>query len=280
MSDSHDIFASAIRLLLRPVLRLCVRHSIKLQELIEMVKVVFIQVAKEELEKANDLPSVSKISAATGVHRKDVTRLERTGGAFQRPDNQISKIMTQWQCDPRFTTKAGKPRVLNCEGKQSDFAELVGAVNGKDLSSYSILFEMERMGIVERRGSNVKLRGRDFIHEEDIEAGLRVLAADADDLVAAVEQNLFTKPVQKNLHLRTEFDRIPNDKLEHAKQWIIEEGSLFHSRVRKYLSKLDLDTSGASDHSQGSIPPCGRISVGAFAFSENFDESQQIVEQP
>ncbi|MCB0352586.1 MAG: hypothetical protein KDD64_03650 [Bdellovibrionales bacterium] len=266
MPSKNEIVSSGIRLLLRPVLRLCVRNSLKLQEIVEMVKLVLIQVAKEELSRKDQPVSESKLSVITGVHRKDVSRLEKAGGDYKRPDNQIAKVMTQWQCDQRFTTKAGKPRMLDCSGKTSEFADLVASVNGRDVSSYSILFEMERMALVERSGTKLRLKGRDFILGGDLESGFRVLAEDTNDLISAVEENLFEESAEKNLHLRTEFDRIPLEKLESAKKWLLEQGSLFHKRARRYFSTLDLDTSPKSNSKKDRA--CGRVALGTFGITE------------
>ena len=276
MSEQNEHIPTAIRFLLKPILRLCIRHSIKLQELLEMVKVMLVQVAKEELVHQRQPVSASKISVMTGVHRKDVTRLEISGGEYQRPANPIAKIVTQWQCHPSFTTKAGKPRVLECEGKESEFAELVASVNGLDVSSYSILYELERAEFIERRGKRVKLLARDIVHREDIQAGLQVLVHDSNDLISAVEENLFTESDHKNLHLRTEFDRIPLKKLDEAKQWLLEEGSAFHKRVRSYLSTLDLDTSPSPSDTLDEAT--GRISLGTFSISEDLTSQGEPIQ--
>ncbi len=276
MPEKNEHILTAIRFLLKPILRLCIRHSVKLQELVEMVKVMLVQVAKEELLRDGQSTSASKISVMTGVHRKDITRLEGSGEPYQRPINPIAKIVAQWQCHPSFTTKAGKPRVLNCEGKFSEFAKLVASVNGLDVSSYSILYELERAGYIEKRGKKVKLLARDIVHSEDINAGLQVLVHDSDDLISAVEENLFTETEHKNLHLRTEFDRIPLTKLNEAKRWLLEEGSAFHKRVRSYLSTLDLDTSLAL--SKNMDQPTGRISLGTFSMSENQTSHGELIQ--
>jgi hypothetical protein len=289
MANKEKIVGATVRLLLKPIARLCIRHSLKHQEVVEMLKGVLVQVAREELQKEKDtLPSVSKISLATGVHRKDVTRLERTSLEYRHPENIISKVMTQWQCDPRFTTKAGKPRSLSVIGQNSEFSNLVDSITGSNVSSYSVLFEMERAGILEKKGQRVKLLGRDLIHSEDVQAGLSVMAADANDLVAAVENNLFGNPRISHLHLRTEFDKIPADELERAREWILNEGSLFHKRIRKFLSSLDLDSvqSDSTTISKVSTKPkgdqtntpiadgtiqTGRISIGTFSFDQSLD---------
>jgi hypothetical protein len=283
MPDKKEIVSATVRLLLRPIARLCIRHSLKHQEIVEMLKGVLVQTAREELQLSEGEehgPSISRISLATGVHRKDVTRLERTSLEYRHPENVISKVMAQWQCDPRFTTKAGKPRLLSAHGQESEFAQLVKSVTGGNLNSYSVLFEMERAGILEKKGQNVKLLGRDLIHSEDVQAGLSVMAADANDLVAAVEKNLFENPNISHLHLRTEFDKIPLKDIERAREWILQEGSRFHKRVRKFLSSLDLDTIQGGNprvEAKESVPlrtiesgavSVGRVSVGTFSFDQ------------
>lgn len=286
MPDKKEIVSATVRLLLRPIARLCIRHSLKHQEIVEMFKGVLVQTAREELQLKQgeeQVPSISRISLATGVHRKDVTRLERTALEYRHPENVISKVMAQWQCDPRFTTKAGKPRLLSAHGQESEFAKLVQSVTGGNVNSYSVLFEMERAGILIKKGRNVKLLGRDLVHSQDVQAGLSVMAADANDLVAAVEKNLFEKPDISHLHLRTEFDKIPVKDIERAREWILQEGSQFHKRVRKFLGSLDLDTIQgrnscleAQEDSplktiESSVVSVGRVSVGTFSFDQCFD---------
>lgn len=229
-----------------------------------MIKYVLVQVAQEELEHGSQQISTSRISVITGVHRKDVSRITSSQGEYQRPGNLIAKVMTQWQCDKRFTSSSGKPRVLGCEGKDSEFAELVAAVNGKDVSSYSVLFEMERSGIVEHRGKKVKLLGRDFVQSKNVEEGLALLAADSEDLISSVEQNIFFSPDTPNLHLRTEFDRIPVSELPGIKKWLLREGSLFQQKVRRYISQYDLDTSGREDEGLA----VGRVALGTFSVTD------------
>jgi hypothetical protein len=252
--------------MLAPVVRLSLRNALHLGELIEIMKDVFVECARNELEAKNEAVSLSKLSVMTGVHRKDVTRIVRSDERVPREQNIISRVMVQWQHNPLYATKNRKPRVLTAEGRGSQFAELVKSVNGEDVSAYSILNEMQRLGVVERRGPRVELVWRDFVIGADIEAGISQLSTDVNTLSLAVEENLFGGEGVRNLHLKTEFDNIPEEYLSSIKSWILEEGSQFHRRVRTHLSQFDRDTNPDLAQSSGR----GRVVVGAFSLSNLF----------
>lgn len=257
----------AIKRMLRPVARLCIRQAIKLNDLIEIFKHVLVEVAQEELQRSNHPYSDSKVTAMTGVHRKDVRRIERSGGKFTPPQNAIAKIMVQWQHDPNFTTKSGKPRVLSTEGKDSEFAKLCAAVDGANLNAYTILFEMERIGIVEKTSGSAKLIWKDYAPGTSMKEGLTMLGEDMEDMASAVVENVTTTPETPHLHLKTEFDKIDPEKLPEIKRWILEEGSAFHHRARKFLAKYDSDLTPPTHPHKNTA----RIVLGAFSFAEDRD---------
>jgi hypothetical protein len=169
--------------------------------------------------------------------------------------------MVQWQHSTLFTTKAGKPRVLGCEGRDSEFANLVASVNGGDISGYAVLFEMERRGIVERKNGMIKLAWRDFSPSDDTKEQLQQWGEDTVDLAAAVEENVFGSHEVKNHHLKTVFDNIAVEHLPEVQQWLMQEGSLFHKRARQFLSQHDIDLAPELKGKQGGA----RIALGSFS---------------
>jgi hypothetical protein len=264
----NQVIAGLQRLLV-PVVRLCLSFSVQLGDLIEILKGVYVQAAREQVGADS---SLSRISAMTGVHRKDVTRLVRQETPRKERMNLFAKVMLQWQHGERFRTVRGQPRVLTCEGRESEFAQLVNSVTGGDLSTYSILHEMERRGIISRDSGKVRLLWRDFVVSNNVPEGLNLLAGDYNDLTAAVSQNIFTENSVKNLHLRTEFDNVDPAKLEEIRSWILKEGSNFHGRVREYLSRFDRDTNPSCITSGDSV----RVSVGAFGFVEERNVGKSV----
>jgi hypothetical protein len=233
----------------------------KLQDLTELMKSVFVKVARDELLRGGEKVSFSRLSVMTGVHRKDVTRFAKSRDEFEPQSDTIGKVMVQWQHDRRFSTKNGKPRTLGTEGRESEFAELVESVNGGNLSAYAVLFEMERMGIVERSGSRAKLMWRDFAPDPTVHDGLDLLARDVDDLSRAVEENIYERGKVPNLHLKTVFDNVLEEKLPQIRAWMLEEGSKFHQRLRKFVSRVDKDLSPGISGKRAGM----RIAFGTFS---------------
>ena len=112
MSLPNAIHASLL-VMLRPVARLCVRSGVGIQEFIEAAKVVFISVAQEQLAQGSKKANKSRISVATGIHRRDVDRLLKRGDEPIEPANLLSRVITAWDTLPEYKTATGKPRVLS-----------------------------------------------------------------------------------------------------------------------------------------------------------------------
>ncbi len=250
--------------ILRAVARLCLRRSIQLQQVYELCKAAFVQAAREEFQRKGEKPAVSRISATTGVHRKDVDRLMKEELEPRAQANLYMRVASCWRHDPRFSSKRGRARALSSKGKDSEFAQLCEAVDGRNLSPYTILKEMERIGMLERKKDSVCLLSSFARENADIDESLLILAEDCTDLCQSVEENVFEEKELKNLHITTEYDQIPVDALPEIRQWLLEKGSAFHAELREYLSDFDLDCRGGA----ADTIPVSRVSLSTFSFCE------------
>lgn len=266
----ETVLSSLIQLA-RPLVRLCIRHGIKLGELFDVVKRVYVVEAERFLQRKEESVSTSRITLMTGVHRTDVAQIRSEKKFAPRERHTASDVISQWRYDPRFSTKPGSPRPLGIEGKDSEFAELVRSVS-HSVSPYTVSFELERLGMISKtKDGKVKLTTRVFVPKGDSSAILNMLAEDMDDLIVAVEENAFAKSedLLPNHHLKTEYHNLPDQALIEIKQWCMKEGSAFHERARNFLSRFDRDlnpnlASGTGRH---------RVVVGSFSLVE---EVQQI----
>ena len=260
--SQRQIFLHALEGLLKPVARFCLRRSLKLQEFTETAKTVFLQVAAEEIEREGAPVSTSKLSVITGLHRRDVMRLFKKQETKLTSDTSIvSRVIGQWQNDSRFS-KAGKPRALKFEGKNSEFMELVRSVS-KDLNPYTVLFELERIGAVSKDNDNdiVTLESKVYVPSGDIKESLSLLASDSADLVEAVEENIFKPQPMPNLHIKTQYDNICPEFIPEIRAWFLERGEIFHEEARKFLSKFDKDLNPKFAAKAGKA----RAAVGTFS---------------
>lgn len=279
-----EISKNQFVVLLKPVVRFCMRHAVRLQDCLELLKAAYIEVAREELLRANEKLNTSRMSVMTGVHRKDVDRLLGEDRELKLSSNIISRVLALWQFDKRFLGQQRQPRLLSFEGKGNDFSKLVSLVSN-DVNPSTILFELERSGTVERTERGLRLLNK--IALSGSEEGLSLLAADQSDLFLAVEENILTTPEIPNLHLKTEYDNIPPEDLPEIRDWFLREGSAFHERARAFLSRFDRDVQSPISRGTGALPANttrpsdrARVALGTFSFCEALNPQTSSKKKP
>jgi hypothetical protein len=253
-----------VRALVRPLVRLFLRRSVGFRRCVDAWAAEFADVAEEELRRSGAEPTVSRISAMTGIGRREVTQLKDKAEDSDGDRSAIvGRVIGQWQHDRRYLTADGSPRVLSIDGKASEFANLVAAVTG-DLNPYTVLFELERIGAVIRTPRGVRLSARALIVRENRSAGYKMLARDLRDLISAVDENLNTEETA-NLHLKTEFTRISGASMQTVRRWMLAEGSKFHRKIRKFLATHDLDITPR--RRSGAKGEEFRVALGSYSFT-------------
>lgn len=238
--ELRKLLLEGLKQLLRPVARFCLNRSIKIQDGIEMMKHAFLEAAKEELERDARLVSNSRLSVMTGLHRRDVVRLLLDGIVVTENAPLLLRVIGQWQEDSRFCSKHGEPKSLSFEGKRSQFVELVQSVS-KDLNPYTVLFELERVGAVERNGEQLLLKTDVYVPIGDVKESIGLLGRDIEDLMLAVDENIFRRPSIPHLHIKTQYDNIALSAVPELRHWCLEFGAHLHAEIRKKLSKYDKD---------------------------------------
>lgn len=246
---------------LTPIARLCLRRGVKVQSFLEAAKRAFIAGAEVELRELGSKPSVSRIAAMTGLQRKDIKRLHTTLESSPAVNHFLARVLGRWSSDPAFCDSAGAPRHLSLAGDDDEFAELVNSVS-TDLSPYTALFELERLGAVKRERGGVTLVTASLEISRDEHAGLRLLADDINHLTGCVSTNLARSTTVPNLHARTQYDNIAPSAVGEIKRWVLERGAEFHRDIRAYLARFDRDLNPTLDTNPS------RVTVTVSAFSD------------
>ena len=245
---------------LRPLARLCLQRGIRVQHFFDAAKRAFVDAATEELNILDSKHSTSRIAAMTGLQRKEIKRLREPNAASLTQVHYLAKILGQWSGNRRFSDRHGKPRVLSLSGQHSEFAELVYSIS-TDLNPYTALFELERNGAIQKKGTTVRLLHPTMEIGADQESSLQLLAEDIERLVGAVNYNIFDEPQVPNLHSRTEYDNIAPSAIPKIRRWILEQGFKFHTELRAFLSRYDRDLNPSLEKGAGRAT----VSVGSFS---------------
>ena len=265
-----NLLTKTLKRLLAPAVRFCLRHALHVQDIEALVKEVLIEQASIELEGRGQKVNISRLSAATGLHRRDVMRLAGEDGE-QKPaaprtvegKGLISRVIGRWQFDKKFLTPTHRPRTLTVGGADSEFNELVRSVSN-DLNAGTVLRELERVGAVERTARGIKLITHVYQSKRDAVEGFRMLGEDLCDLTGSVEENIAGQSDVPNLHARTEFDNIYVDALPQIREWLLRRGTEFHAAAREYLASFDRDFAARSDAGRSSG---ARVVIGTFSLT-------------
>ena len=240
-TSSKEFYVECLRVMLRPIIKFCMPRSVKVYDVIEAVKAVFVELAEEQLKKSNDRVSISRLSVITGIDRRDVKRIYQNQSPPKKPVCLISNVVSRWQHDRRFSSKSGRAKVLSAEGTGSDFFALVSTVS-KVLDPYTVLYELERIGAITRTKKGVRLETSVFVTRGDVRKAVEMMASDVEDLMLAIEENMQLSDEElPHYHLVTEYDNIVHSAVPSVKEWILDHGAIFHKQFSHFLSRFDKD---------------------------------------
>lgn len=264
-SPEHTALALAeVPVLMAPVVRWLLRHGVHYGALADVLKSVFLEVARDELRRSGGKATHSAISVLSGVHRKDVRALLEAHDA--RPPkggvSLASQVFTRWITDPRFRQPDGAPAALPRTGAEPSFDALARAVS-TDVHPRSMLDELLRLGLVLQEGDTVRLNAEAFVpagHLQDLTA---LFTASAADHIAAAVHNL-TEAGPKHLEQSVFADGLSQATVDALGQAAREAwAQIFDPFVGAARERLDADN--AAD-----LPPQARrrMRFGVYFYSE------------
>jgi hypothetical protein len=152
--------------------------------------------------------SVSRISTATGINRREVTRLLHAGAApARRVRSPASAAFAHWLSDPIYSDASGAPRVLPRLGAAPSFETLAHAVT-RDVHPRSLLDELLRLKLatLDEDTDTVALLRAGFVPRGD---RLRMLGFLGDNV---------------GDHLRAAVDNLRADGSRHFEQALFADG--------------------------------------------------------
>ncbi len=194
MSNSLEkALSAAILTLMRPLVRILLRNGIAYGTFAELAKKVYVDVAYEDFAYPGKKQTVSRVSALTGLTRKEAKRLLE----LEHPDdqganeryNRAVRVIGGWLNDPRFLDADGTPRTLPLETGNPSFADLVKEYSG-DIPTQAMLLTLSGAGSVVREGDRVRLVARAYIPSSDPVDKIHILGSDTGELIATIDHNL------------------------------------------------------------------------------------------
>jgi hypothetical protein len=259
--------ASILAQLLRPAVRFALRRGVKVRAIVHELKTLLIEEANHELARRKEDVTVSKLSVMTGLQRRDAQRVTSSLSEPAEHLDLLTRIIGAWGADERFS-RASKARDLTVEGSESEFAQLVKSVS-LDLNPATVLFELERLGLVERTGDCLRLLWSSYQISGDIDDAYLLLQRDINTLVEAVDLNIRKVSPVPNLHISTHFDNVSTEALPKIREWVLKRGAAFHAEVREFVGSFDKDLNPTLYNERGGV----KVTVGSFSLCDSAEAS-------
>jgi hypothetical protein len=187
---------SAVRRLLRPLVRLLIAKGVGLAALTELLKEAYVDVALNEFPVDGKKQTDSRVSLLTGVHRKDVKRLRERPTEKMAAPRSIglgAQIVSRWLGSKTTTDKKGQPLPLPRKADSSGVPSFDSLVSGisKDMRPRALLDEWLRLGVahIDDHG-RVVLNKFAFVPEKGFEEKAFYFGRNIHDHLAATAHNL------------------------------------------------------------------------------------------
>jgi hypothetical protein len=142
---------AALAQLLAPVARLAVARGLPYAVAEQMLKQAFVDAAAAAHPTLAPHRRVSRISAATGINRREVTRLTRPAARVAAPARErslASELFAHWRTQPPYRDEHGESKRLPRQGPAPSFETLAQAIT-RDVHPRSLLEELTRLGLAE-----------------------------------------------------------------------------------------------------------------------------------
>ena len=209
----HQVLNAAVLRILRPLVRILLRHGIPFGVFADIAKRVYVEVADAEFPIPGRKQTKSRVSVLTGLSRKEVLRVKRLPSLDDATAaaryHRAARTISGWLRDKAFTDRKGRPAVLPLDSGKSSFTELVKRYSG-DIPVRAVLDEMERVGAVERLANGgVRLVQRAYVPSGSEEAKINILGSDVADLIQTIEHNLAATGEKAFFQRKVSYDHLP-----------------------------------------------------------------------
>ncbi len=246
--ESHSkLLVQTVATILRPMVRILLRHSVSAGAMNEIVNRVYVEVAENEFTVPGRKQSDSRISVLTGLHRKHVARIKNDPPlekvTLEEKHHRAVRVLSGWMRDRRYRTKAGNPAVLTFEGRRS-FSELVDKYSG-GVPPRAIRDELARVDVIEiTRQNGIKLKTKGFVPGSSDVEKMRILGMDAADLIATIDHNMAHKHPDLRFQRTVVYDSIPIEYASDFRKLVTKYGQELLEKLDRWLAKREKETQG------------------------------------
>lgn len=257
-------FVKAITRLLRPLVRVLISQGLTFPYLSNLLKTVYVDVARSEFRVDESDPTVSRLSVLTGLQRKDVNRIMASPAPDKAPPPSVSlaaRLIGIWTGDENYTDDSGAPRALprtSDDPAALSFESLMRSISS-DVRAKVILEEWERLNVVSVDDKGLVTLNQDsFVPSKGFDEKAYFLGRNVSDHLATSAHNLLEEG-DPLFERAVYYDRLTPDSVAALRERAREVGMTA-------LLELNKDALALADKDAEDPAATQRMSLGLYYF--------------
>lgn len=254
--------------LLVPLARLCLANGISFVITEEVLKRAFVQEADALQPGAPEHGKVSRISTATGINRREVTRLTQLEAPARATKQPVaSEILARWTTDHAYRNLNGEATALNRLGPAPSFEALAQSIT-RDVHPRSLLDELIRLDLVnhDENLDLVSLSSKDFVPKSDSRQMLDFLGNNVGDHLNAAVANVLDDG-SSHLEQAVFADELSKESVEALRPLVMAHWNTLHEKMVPALTSLiEADKRAGRTQDQ-------RVRIGLYTFTDTTSDS-------
>jgi len=253
----------SLRRLLEPVAALAVAKGVPYAAVESIVKGAVVAAAHAAHPGLPEHRRVSRISASTGINRREVTRLTQTKAAPRAaPRSLATEVFARWRSSPQYRSRNGRPLVLPRQGPAPSFETLAQSVT-RDKHPRSLLEELVRLQLVtlDSKADTVALAREAFVPRGDTARMLGFLGANVGDHVSAAVANVLGDGTQ-HFEQAIFADELSEHSLEAVRKVVSAQWQVLLKATVPALEKL-IEADRAKGRKQDR-----RLRIGLYTYTD------------
>ncbi|EOR03027.1 DUF6502 family protein [Acinetobacter genomosp. 15BJ] len=205
--------------MMQHIARWLIHSGVGYTDFVAALKPIFYEQALVELERIKQNKTDSAVSLLSGLHRKDVS-------AFRQQANQISneapnfaisvpaRVIARW-------IALDLPHQIPVSGEENSFEALVKHIS-TEKHPRSILFELQRLGVVVQIDQEVVLQQHSFTPDNQMQESKALFSANLSDHLAAGIDNFISEKPFTHLEQAVHAEKLTAQSVEALRQLSIE----------------------------------------------------------
>ncbi len=228
----------------RPLVRILLRLNVPFNEVSDVLKWTYVDVANKHFGINGKPPTKSRVSVITGLSRTQVV-LQMNSDLFKDESNQYKwhravRVLTGWIEDTDYLDPHGKAKTIPLESEsEPDFKTLVEKYSG-GVTYRSILDDLKLSASVKVEGDSVALLKPFYltVNDPDDIQKINFLGVSTQYLLETIDHNIDPDKTDPRFQRIVFHEKLPKSLINIAESFVRKKSQMLANEVDEYLEHL------------------------------------------